>query len=224
MVNHTIKKYKCTWGTQFLLNNGVARDDSCPISTRGVINLSPIQTKILSIPAFLLTVSLLNAPVSWHNFMNLTLSCCKVNNWEPWSHTAWVEIMVPPLNLSGSQFPHPWNEDNNCTQLMWLLWGLNVLMHMKSTEQGLDCSTPMILLHLQVLIGSACWAVFWSILSDVHSWCWTLRLWLCGSQENPRAKGKLWTLVLLGSSQLKKKNNPELTHRIYFFVLSPHPS
>lgn len=34
--------------------------------------------KGLSIPAFPSTVSLLNAPVSWHNFMNLTLSCCKV--------------------------------------------------------------------------------------------------------------------------------------------------
>lgn len=44
---------------------------------------------------------------------------------------------------------------------------------------------------------------------------------LCGSQGNPRAKGKLGTLD--PGTELKKRKKKKLTHRILCFLSSPHP-
>ena len=73
------KKYKSIWGVQFLLTHGVTkrwimlyqyqRGHKCELNTnKGFVHTCfPFVIK-----------SLLNAPISWHNFMNLTLSYHKI--------------------------------------------------------------------------------------------------------------------------------------------------
>lgn len=159
------------------------------------------EIKALFILAFLVTVSLPSAPVSWYNFMNCKESKLKtLDSLSSNHHLTSLALSFLACKMGIRAIPHSFECCGN-----WLC-----------EEDRTRSGTAMILPHLQVLIGSACWSALWSILSERVLTHKIVTLQFLGKSKDKRKALDPGTAGFLTAEKKIKNTRESLPTGLYF--------